>query len=206
MRTDELEPWREALRRMARDLGVPENLIAELFDEPNDWSFIIKAHALIEAALTEVLTVAIGREQLRGVVSRMSTGDKRQGKLAFAKSLGLLGKTVLRFVETLGRIRNQFVHDVHSVTLRIEDVVSRMSDPPQVWSAVGRAAARDIDSVEAGGQTMSVGEWARRVPKIAIYGGVLYSVTKMHAAKVTATDRPSRRTLQSDPPSGETGR
>src|SRR6187551_2310931 len=38
-----------------QQLGLPVGFLRELYDRGDDWSFVIKAHAFLEAALTHLL-------------------------------------------------------------------------------------------------------------------------------------------------------
>lgn len=52
----------EAVEELVKELGLPEGFYAELLGE-DDWSFIIKLHALMEAAVTGLIVAALGHFQ-----------------------------------------------------------------------------------------------------------------------------------------------
>jgi len=109
------EEFRETLKGTEGDLGLPAGFLVELLDGDSDWSFVIKIHSLIEAALTHLLTGAFGRTELLPLFGRLHTSDTRTGKLAFAKALKLVDRNQAAFIQTISELRNRVVHDVHSV-------------------------------------------------------------------------------------------
>lgn len=134
--------------RLGLRAGFFNTLIAE-----DDWSFVIKLHALVEACLTHAICSAIGRPELEQIVAHLDTANNRSGKLAFAKQLGLLDKTHRRYVTALSQLRNEIVHNVHAtdfsferhwerltkeqhfqlcVALSLEEAPERVSEPNEV--------------------------------------------------------------------------
>lgn len=108
------------VKALEAEIGVAAGFLESLLNDGDDWSFIIKVHALAEAALTDLVTAAVGREELRDLFASLSMGDTRRGKVAVANRLRLLETGGVVFLRALGRIRNQFVHDVKNVGHRIE--------------------------------------------------------------------------------------
>lgn len=100
-----------AVRDIETRIGVRPGFFDDLKIE-DDWSFIIKAHALIEAACAELLTEYVGSRELLDPFSRLELSNKKSGKIAFLKSLGLLDEDERRFVSALSELRNILVHNV----------------------------------------------------------------------------------------------
>ena len=103
-----------AVRDIETRIGVRAGFFDELKAE-DDWSFIIKSHALIEAACAELLTEYVGSRELLDPFSRLELSNKKSGKIAFLKSLGLLDDDERRFVSSLSELRNILVHNVSNV-------------------------------------------------------------------------------------------
>lgn len=95
-------------------IGIRSGFFNELIRE-DDWSFVIKLHAFLEACLTHSICSVLGRPELEEVVARLDTSNNQSGKLAFAKKLGILNKPQRRFVSTLSQLRNDIVHDARAV-------------------------------------------------------------------------------------------
>lgn len=96
-------------------------------DDENDWSFVIKIHALVEAAISHLLTDHLQRPELHDLFSRLDMSNKTTGKAAFVKALGLLDEPERRFISSLSELRNKLVHDVRNVNF---DFVAYVEDMP----------------------------------------------------------------------------
>jgi hypothetical protein len=78
------------LGNLENEIGLPAGFCERLREEGDDWSFVIKLHALFEAALTQMLTSQLGFPELNPVIAHIDMGHRRTGKIEFAKVLGLL--------------------------------------------------------------------------------------------------------------------
>lgn len=107
-------------------IGVRENFFRDLLQE-DDWSFVIKLHALFEAACTHLLLFHFKEPELAAVFTRLELSNKATGKLAFLGKLELLGKEERRLVSTLSELRNSLVHDVRNAEFSLASMVASMS-------------------------------------------------------------------------------
>jgi hypothetical protein len=101
-------------------LGLPGDFFTTLIAE-DDWSFVVKTHALVEACLTHAICAVLRRPELQTVVAHLDTANNQSGKLAFAKALGLLSQTHRRYIVTLSQLRNELVHNVQSTSFTFEN-------------------------------------------------------------------------------------
>lgn len=102
--------------------GFCESLIAE-----DDWSFVIKTHALFEAALSQLLSHHLGKPELLDVLSRLETSNNSTGKLAIAKALGYLEDEERRLIRSWSELRNALVHDVTNTSFNLKAHLMLMS-------------------------------------------------------------------------------
>lgn len=86
--------------------------------ESDDWSFIIGVHALIEGAVSQMLTAAVD-PRLEPLFVKMGLNG-RFGKLAFAKHLELLDQKVLNFVNVISGVRNTLAHGLNYLDFTID--------------------------------------------------------------------------------------
>lgn len=93
----------------------------------DDWSFIIKAHALLEAAVAHLLCKALHKDELLPVFSFLELSNKSSGKIAFVKALDLLDKQDRRFISSLSELRNKLVHNVSNVNFGLQPFVNGLS-------------------------------------------------------------------------------
>jgi len=108
-------------------LNLPEDFFKKLLQE-DDWSFIIKLHALVEAACTDILTHRFDEPNIRKVISRLELSNKSFGKLAFIKELELINEEYRRFISSLSEWRNNFVHNVQNCGATLPSFISTMSN------------------------------------------------------------------------------
>lgn len=104
----------EAVSNLESRLNIRTGFFDALLKE-DDWSFVIKAHALIEASVSSYLASSLGRKNLIGCFSRLELSNKSFGKLAFIKELNLLTKHERRFIASLSELRNKLVHNISEV-------------------------------------------------------------------------------------------
>ena len=108
------------------DFGLPVGFIGRLTNE-DDWSFVIKGHALVEVAITELVSARVGHPELAATFAATPLLG-RAGKLQMAESLGLIEKPVTTFVRRLSELRNALVHDVTRVTFAFPAYLQTLDD------------------------------------------------------------------------------
>jgi len=121
--TEELE---QALRYIEDHYELGSGFLIRLYKE-DDWSFVIKAHALIEAAASQLLAHQVGDHRLSRIFERLELSNDQTGRVAFLKALGLLNDRERRFVRSLSELRNRLVHNVHNVRFRFADEIATMA-------------------------------------------------------------------------------
>jgi hypothetical protein len=108
------EDWSK-IEELERKLVLPPRFCQDLLAD-DDWSFVIKAHAVVECALSQLLARALGVPQLEKVFARLGTSSPSTGKLAFLKALDIFEEDELRFMRKLSELRNQLVHHVENTS------------------------------------------------------------------------------------------
>ena len=93
----------------------------ESIGRETDWGFVIKAHALIEAALTDLFTARFKEPLLRDIISTLSTSSEHFSKLSVLKELKLILKERRAFIRAFSRVRNAFAHDVRKIDFTLKD-------------------------------------------------------------------------------------
>ena len=96
------------VREFEPELGVPAGFFERLYNE-DDWSFVIKLHALIEAAATKVLVECLNKPELRDYVARAPLSGAENGKLPMMKALGIGDSQFRGFIRKLSELRNQLL-------------------------------------------------------------------------------------------------
>lgn len=190
-----LDSAAEELKDLESRIGVSPGFFRRLLDE-DDWSFVIKLHALFEAACTHLLLYHFREPNLAHIFSRLELSGKTSGKLEFLGQLELLGKERRRFIASLSELRNSLVHDVRNCEFELKDFVSKLSSDALRSFAVSfspfESSIRKISSTlpitDKGlleqSQVGSVRERALENPKLHIWLGacdVLVSILDMYS-------------------------
>jgi hypothetical protein len=109
---------RAIFRGFEAELALPAGFLDALLAE-DDWSFVIKAHALVEAAVAHVLAASLD-PRFRPIFERFELSNVDTGKLAFAEAAGLLEPGERKFVQKFSELRNSLVHDVRRVAFAFD--------------------------------------------------------------------------------------
>jgi hypothetical protein len=106
--------------RILKNMGLPATFLLDIYREKDDWSFIIKLHALIEGVSTHLLVSDLDDERLSDVIAHLEMSNTRAGKVAFLKALGLMDSDDRAYVAALSELRNALVHRVENVNFNLE--------------------------------------------------------------------------------------
>ncbi|MGH8095022.1 MAG: hypothetical protein ACREIF_16375 [Chthoniobacterales bacterium] len=96
----------------------------------DDWSFVIKMHAFVEAALNHLLITRLNNATLEPIIPKLEI-NARMGKLTLIKAYDLLPQNACIFIEVLSSLRNKATHDVRHLTIELGKYVSGL-DPKQL--------------------------------------------------------------------------
>lgn len=116
--------------RLEKGIGLPHRFYENLVDDGDDWSFILKVHALMEASLTMLLTERIGGRNvpdfptLSDALAHLEMSRSHVGKVELASTLGLIGDQDRRLLRFLSELRNTFVHRIENVTLTLQEYIA----------------------------------------------------------------------------------
>ncbi|MFH2144587.1 MAG: hypothetical protein ABII75_00970 [Candidatus Omnitrophota bacterium] len=112
---------------LSSKLGLAKKFFERLIKE-DDWSFIIKLHSFFEAVCNNLLIFHFQEQDLSSVISSLELSNKKTGKIAFLKALGLLGEDQRRFICSLSELRNQLVHNVGNCSFDLKTFISTLSN------------------------------------------------------------------------------
>ncbi|MFC5049104.1 hypothetical protein ACFPK9_00530 [Rubritalea spongiae] len=146
--------------------------LLSLLDE-DDWSFVIKSHALIEASLTELLVKQLGDSRIKKVIELLPLSDSRAGKIKLARDLEILEDKEYNYIRRYSELRNQLVHKVENINFTFESYISQMNkDQRKSWY---KHVCYFCDSQEDFESWRKVAE---EKPTVALFMGLLQLVSK----------------------------
>ena len=111
------------VQSMEKRIQLPDGFLNRLMSD-DDWTFVIKSHALLETICSELLVQILGNPSLAKVVYRMELSNKYVGKIAFIESLDILDKKERGFISTLSSSRNELVHDVKKTIFSFHEYIN----------------------------------------------------------------------------------
>ncbi len=173
----------KALVELERSFDLGKGFLVSLVSTDSDWSFVIKAHALVEAATTHLLANHLGTTSLADVLSQLPQSDPRAGRLAFLRELKLLDQDELRFLQKFSELRNRLVHNVHNTRFTFVDHLAALRNPDEefaAWVAIGPKGPQ---------LRASLRERALRRPKLELWSSVVFIVARCEISKIVARER-----------------
>ena len=171
-----------SVNALEKELGLTEGLLEKLLIE-DDWSFIIKIHALIEGAVSLLLTRSIGKEELHDIFSSLDLSNKRLGKMAFVKALNLLDQPDRRFISSLSELRNMMVHDISMVNFNLKDHIDELSQKNLSNFAIRFDSFTHNGTYELEGVERDASELFKNDPKKAIWYSALITFSIIYQKK-----------------------
>lgn len=108
-------------------LGIPVSFLNRLGTD-DDWTVVIKLHAMLEAGLNRIIGNALADPRLSDIIARLDTGDRQKGKLAFAKALELVPGESRNLIRMLSELRNELVHDVRNFEFSFKKWIEEMKE------------------------------------------------------------------------------
>lgn len=164
-------------------LGLPASFLQALLAE-DDWSFVIKLHALCESALAHHLTNRLAAPSLGESIAKLNTSGGRASKIGFAEALGLITDDQVKYLRRMSELRNSVVHDVRNASFTFAGLRAKMGDA---------AFAAHLEPFFYFQKAWPPAKFARPLdgsPKFGMYWGALGLVTTAYSnvleAKVAA--------------------
>ena len=109
----------------AERLGMPRDFYRNLLNE-DDWSFVIKANALVEAASSDALAARFHAPELAISLATLDLGHKKHGKVALLRALGAITKEQSTFLQVLYELRNRLAHNIKQVSFTFESYLDEI--------------------------------------------------------------------------------
>ena len=159
--------------RIEQSIGLPKDFITKLIEE-DDWSFIIKAHAVVEASIAHML-VTHTDTRLAEVYSRMALGG-RVSKLSFAESLNLIRPHEGTVVKLISELRNRLVHNVKFISFDLKEYFRAMPDQKREEFSVQLSGLASVSNDKE--ITSFVNQSLLESPKEVLAMAILYLLAK----------------------------
>lgn len=123
----------EAVRELECDLGLPKGFVVSLLKE-NDWSFVIKLHALMESTLNQLIGEIIEPKSLISFVAKLDVSGSPRSKVRLLECAGELEPEInvidpneIKVIREISKIRNRLVHNVEYIEFDLRTYVKGLN-------------------------------------------------------------------------------
>jgi len=106
-------------------LGLPQGFYSHLLKE-DDWSFVIKISALVEAACTHILSYKFRHPELEDNFSYLEQGNRKVGRVALLKKAGALYEDQAKVLYSLAELRNSLAHNIKNTNFNFNEYVKKL--------------------------------------------------------------------------------
>lgn len=155
------------LKAQESGLGLPDGFYMTLFNE-DDWSFVIKLNALIEAACTHALVARLNAPELAGPLASLDLGHPKHGKVYLLRTLSALTSEQASVLQMLYELRNSLAHNITQVSFSFSTYLGSF-DKQQRANFIKRAGHGIKDIVSLKGQAVSREGFVVENPKLALW-------------------------------------
>jgi len=164
----EFDELAKNVSELEHKLGLPKGFFDQLLKE-DDWSFIVKTHSLLDAALTLSISKAMGNEALDDFISSLPLNDSRRGKIALAKALKLIEPITVSLFRQISELRNKLVHNVLQTNFDFSAHLPTLKpDEFQLFCDVFGQTYGDT-VVSNDGNTYALNDYIQTHPKVAVW-------------------------------------
>ena len=155
-------------------LDIGESFLIDLQDE-DDWGFVVKLAALLEAVVTELIIQTINNEKMNTHVEKLNLMGAT-GKLNLGKDLGSLNQGLIKFCNAFQPLRNKFVHSTKYLHKSLNEFLSENSGvSDSLKSAIPNFENKSIPSH---GKSIELDEIFERDQRQAIYLSALMVIAE----------------------------
>lgn len=148
-------------------LGLPNGFYEHLLKE-DDWSFVIKASALFEAASTHLLSIKFRAPAIESELAFLEQANPRNGKIVLLKKMEAIYPDQAYFLTKLANLRNHIAHNIVNVNFSFQTYIDGF-DKQQKKAFVAWAGHGIADNVEIKGHKVSRSDLVLSNPKISIW-------------------------------------
>lgn len=174
-----------AAEQLAEELGLPRYFARKLWDE-DDWSFVVKAHALIEGAVKHGLTSHFRDQKIDHFIGKRLSHSSR---VELAKECAAIDNQFIAGLHSLACLRNHIVHDPSMVSFCFADYLKSPQNARRLRDVVEIDIEYVRKTVALGGQQIVLRDLLMENPKLAILRFVVQLFAEVHLSTRRASLR-----------------
>lgn len=164
--SQEQDPAIGGLQALAKILGLRENFLVDLLFDPDDWSFIVKSHALLETVICTLLAMHLRKKELKAVLAEEVDMNAR---IEMAKALGITTSQDRKMMRALGTLRNRLVHNAKDTSFTFGEFFKNRDARRNFSETFGHVWSDPIGGTEP---PISRADYVAANPKLAVFASV----------------------------------
>ena len=158
---------REKVNEFEDRLGLPKGFYTHLLNE-DDWSFVIKISALIEAACTHVLSYKFRYPELEDNFSYLEQGNRKVGRIVLLTKSNALYEDQAKVLFSLAELRNTLTHNIKNTNFNFDKYIENL-DKNQKNKFVSEFATGVNDEIVINEVVVKKAIFVLENPKLAIW-------------------------------------
>lgn len=163
--TDEPNDESARFRALAKLLGLRENFLLDLLGDSDDWSFLVKAHALLESVICTLLAMHLRKLELEGVLAEEV---EMKARIGMTKALAITTSEDRTMMHALGKLRNRLVHNAKDTSFTFEEYFKNKDARKNFSETFGHGWPDPF-----GDPPVARSEYVARNPKAAVFESVV---------------------------------
>jgi len=148
-------------------LGLPDGFYSDLLNQ-DDWSFVIKLNALIEAACTHSLVSRLRAPVLADSLASLDLGNQKFGKVALLRKLGSITSDQSSILQMLYELRNYLAHNINQVSFSFARHLGSLDDTQRA-NFIKRAGHGVKETIVSSDSLIPRSEFVLQNPKLALW-------------------------------------
>ena len=194
------------IKSLETKLGLPVDFYHTLVDE-DDWSFVIKLNALIEAACTHALAARLHAPELIGSLASLDLGNTKYGKVSLLRTLGAITSEQASILQVLYELRNLLAHNITQVSFSFPLYLGSLQKQKRA-NFIKRAGHGIKDVVAWKGKSISRNDFVLQNPKLALWMTVAeiiaclyleFGIAQARLQRIALAGAPKEPTMVDDP-------
>ena len=174
------DPILDGMRTLAKICGLRQDFLSDLLMlERDDWSFVIKAHALLESVVCQLLATHLKQPAMEYVLAQ---NVQMEDRIVMMKALGIADDNERRMMRLLGKIRNNLVHNAEQTDFTFSEYFKNRDNRRNFTQAFATEWPDTIGTT----RPINRSDYILQNPRYAIWVSVMQIVSHTFNAKLKA--------------------
>lgn len=175
--TTESTPWLDPdWEDIEKRLGLPAGVLSELRNGKDDWTFVLRLHAIADVALLHLVDVHVRKDGFRAYVESLTHG----AKIRLARALRLLDPWEEQALNALSDVRAAYAHKITAMGQTLADRFAAMTQKQRTQTLSLLAGAVHLGEKPTPQLRREVREFVELSPRHALWLTTMNVVRKAY--------------------------